>query len=795
MYKSYFKLAWRRLINEKGYNFINIGGLSIGIVVTLIIILYISHENSYDKFNPNANRIFALNGKEKFASDSIDLISMSYNSGPIISNNSPLVESYLRIYNPYNKVTIENPETNSSGILENKVLFADTNFFNFFSFNLKIGNIEEALKRPFTMVISEDAARKYFGNANPIGKILKYNNSYNFEITGIAENAPSNSSISYDFVVSLSSLFKMKEGEDMDQYPGNIMGGAFGTYLLLKNKNDQANVQNLVQFLSKKNRDLKDFSERYFLSPFLDTHLTTSFSDNTNIKYLEIFKYVAALILLLSLINYITLSITKSTLKAKEIGVRKVVGSTRVNIAQQFFIESSVNSFVAFILGFISFFITYKYFFNFIGLKIDLSFILSSRMFFTFALLFLFIVFLSGAYPSLFLSSFKPLDVINNKVSPKVKGRELRKVFTIFQFTISITLIIFSFTIKNQLHYLKNYNTGMNKENIIMIPFKYTLQNHYLAFKNDIANLNGVRETATSNYSVYGGNDVIAILPKNASQYISLPMLNIDKNFISLFNIKWEIPPQDSTNGVIINKEAIKKLNLSSNPIDQTLSVNGRIDLRIKGVVNNFNFTSLYNKLDGLCLIIMKDSSINWGTNKEGCLFVKFTPTVNIPNLITSIKNIYESYDKNTGFEYSFVDDVYNAQYKSEQRLSKIITSFSLISIFIACLGFLGLSYFLIIQMNREISIRKVLGASKLNIFNLLSKQFLSPILISNIIAFPIAWYLSNRWLQSFVYRIDIKWDSFLITLLATILIVYTIIMFQAIKAGRINPIKYLKQD
>jgi len=795
MYKSYFKLAWRRLINEKGYNFINIGGLAIGIVVSLIIILYFSHENSYDKFNPNAERVFVLNGKEKFASDSFDIFSMSYNSGPIISNNSPHVESYLRIYNPYTKVTIENPEINSSGILENKVLFADTNFFSFFSFSLKVGNIEEALKRPFTMVISEDAARKYFGNTNPIGKILKYNNSYNFEITGIAKNAPSNSSITYDFVVSLSSLFKMKEGEDMDRFRGNIISGAFRTYLLLKNKNDQANVQNLVQSLSKKDRDLKDISGRYFLSPFLDTHLNSVFTDNSNIKYLEIFKYVAALILLLSLINYISLSITKSTLKAKEIGVRKVVGSTRINIAQQFFIESSVNSFVAFIIGFILFFMTYKFFFNFIGLKIDLSFILSSRMFFTFTLLFLFIVFLSGAYPSLFLSSFKPLDVINNKFSGKVKGRELRKIFTIFQFTISVTLIIFSFTIRNQLHYLKNYNTGMSRENIVMIPFKNSIQNHYLAFKDDIVNLNGVSETATSNYPVYSATDNISVLPKNSSQYISLPMLNIDKNFISLFNIKWQIPPEDSTKGVIINKEAVKKLNLSSNPIDQDLSIKGGINLPIKGVVNNFNFSSLYNKLDGLCLIIMKDSSINWGSGKEGCLFIKFAPNVSIPNLITSIKNIYDNYDKTTGFEYSFVDDVYDAQYKSEQRLSKIITTFSLISIFIACLGFLGLSYFLIIQMNREISIRKVLGASKLNLLNLLSKQFLSPILISNIIAFPIAWYISHKWLQAFVYRIDIKWGYFLITFLATILIVYTIILFQSIKAGRINPIKYLKQD
>lgn len=795
MFKNYFNIAWRNLVNNKLYSFINIGGLAVGISVCMLILLYVAHEMSFDRFHKNSGRIFYPVMSLKQGENEMRVERMSYKTAPMLKEADPGIETYLRLKEINDNRVIENIAAPEKKFTERNITLADANFFDFFSFHLVQGDKGSVLAKPFTMVISRQAAIKYFGTDNAVGKLLKYDGQYTFEVTGVLADPPSNSSIHYDFIASMASIAGMKE-ENADISNGRVEAGAFKTFLLLKKSGSASATEKVLQQLSGMSEGkFNKFS--YSLSKLTDQHTNNDYSGNG--KYRKIFSWVAVLILFLALINYMSLATARSATRSKEVGVRKVLGAGRPNIIKQFYIESGLYAVLAFALAILLFIILKPAFYNLLQLKMDDSFVSSPYALVIFAGLFLVTVFISGSYPSLVLSSFKPVKVLYGRFSKQRGGSFVRRFFTVLQFTISVALIISSVIIHRQLDFFRNMDTGIQREHIVMIPYPKNVSQHYLAFKRSVENTKGVESVSTAATLMYGGIDMTSANSANSKENILVSEMFVDQGFIKMLGMKWKAPPADeqqvSTKGqVVINEEMARKLGLSTDPIGQEVIV-GRDSLRVAGVLKDFNFSSLHHKIEPLCLFVIKDTDSTWYADNGDCLFVKISPQENIPTLLASIRNIYDRLDKQTPFEYHFVDDAFDAQYRAEERLSRIFGVFTVITIFIACLGLFGLAAFSAAQRTKEIGIRKILGADVKSIITIVAGNFIKPVFISIIIAIPLAGLFMNKWLQDFAYRTTISVWVFVLAAAAALLIAVVTVSFHAIKAAIANPVKSLRTE
>ena len=806
MLKNYFTIALRNFRRNKIYSAINIVGLSIGLAVCMLIMLYTAHEYSYDHFHKNADRIFSTSQQTKLKAGD-DVMNFSQIDGklaPEAKQQDPNVESFVRFYQvAHPAAIIENIQNTSLKFSEENFLFADSNFFNFLTFKLLKGNPSSALQSPFSVVISEKAAKKYFGDKDPVGQSLRYNNEYNFSITAVAAKVPSNSNINFDFVASLSSLNIMRAGTGA-QSRSIIESVQCKTYFLLADPKQAPKLSKILteldqpKFPNGKPRDDMVFSSTFFLHPIKDMHLDPNDSYQFDTKYLKIFSLVAVLILLLALINYMSLSTARATLRAKEIGVRKVMGANRKTIAAQFFIESGLYTSMAFVLGYILCVAIQPAFFNFLQIDIDQSFLYSPGMIFLLVGLFLVTLVLAATYPSLVLSAYKPVMVLYGKISKHSGGISVRRFFTVFQFTISIVLIICGLVIERQMYFFMHADTGIDRERIVMVPFASNVGKHYAGFKRETQSLAAISEVSTSKYPMYKGYDIFDITDKNTKRYITLQVLTVDENFVKMLGLKWKIPPVDSLyyqNGeVIINETALEKLNLGKQPLNETINFGPK--QRVAGVLKDFNYQSLEDKIGPLCLFTSKerDTASAW-EEMGGCLFAKIKPHANTATALDQIATIYKKYEPMRPFEFRFMDEAFESVYKAEDRLAKISIAFVLITLLIASLGLLGLATFMAEQRTKEIGIRKVLGASVGSITVMLSKDFIKLVMIAIVIASPIAWWAMSKWLQGFAYRIDIGWWVFVAAGLLAIIIALATVSFQAIKAATANPVKSLRTE
>ncbi|MEP6726812.1 MAG: ABC transporter permease [Bacteroidota bacterium] len=798
MLKNYFKIAWRNLERNKLYSFINIFGLAIGLAVCMLIVLYVGHESSYDRFHKNADRMVSVQGKLKIGNDSIFVEKMSYATATLGKAYTPSVESFIRMFKDYRQPVIQNPQLPQLRFSENSFLFADSNFFGFFSFHLIKGNKKQALAHPYSVVISPKMAGKYFGKEDPVGKTIRYNSNYLFTVTGVAEKAPSNSSIQFDFIASLSSLLSVQELKQFAESP-IVQAGSFSTYFLLNNKTAAPALEASLLQLNRSSGN--GGNERFIASPFLNTHLKGNFGDSSNTKYITIFPFVAAFVLLLALINYISLATSRSAIRSKEIGVRKVMGASRSSIAMQFFTESALYTAISFALGYLLCTLFQPVFFNFLQIDVDNSFLHNSRMLLWFAILFILTVLIASTYPSLLLSAYKPVAVLYGKFSKKNGGVSVRKFFTVFQFTVSMLLIISGIVIDRQMYFFRHADTGVNRENIVMVPFSATIGKHYSTFSNEAAALPSFQQTAASHYPMYKGYDMFFTKAKNSSEDISIANINVDRNFISLLGLQWKIKPSDSfyyrtRHAVLLNEAAVEKLNLGSTPLNETLTMGNGLVYTVAGVLKDFNYQSLEGKIGALCLFILPaEDSLSLLARTGGCFFAKLGLNANTGQAIQQLKRLYEKYDSAQPFEYYFMDEAFDAMYKAEDRLAKIFSVFTAFTLLIACMGLFGLSTFMALQRTKEVGIRKVLGASVSQITSLLSKEFLKLVVIAIVIASPIAWWMMNKWLETFAYRIAISWWIFIAAGATAILIALFTISFQAIKTAVANPVKSLRSE
>ncbi|MEC7769924.1 MAG: ABC transporter permease [Bacteroidota bacterium] len=792
MIKNYLKIAWRALIRSKVYSSINIVGLSLGLAACMLIVLYVGHEYSFDKFHVNADNIYMAETELTFGNDPIYIPYMGYSKGPESKQSIPSIEDCLRYKESFESVTIKNAAAPSLKFSEDKFAFADPNFFDFFSFTLLQGNKDHVLDNPFSVVVSQRAAEKYFGSKDPVGEVFLYNDKYRFTVTGISKNTPSNSSVDFDFVASISSM------ESMEEYNESITNDYddFTTYFSLKSSADPTLVETSLLSINGDQQDKgNDVNKRYLLKPLTSLHFGKNFA---NSRYIKIFPLVAILILLLALVNYASLSTARSTTRSKEVGVRKVLGARRKAIATQFFLESSLYTVISFVVGYFLCISLQPFFFGLLDIQMDNSFLYAPQMLLSLGILLIITIVLAAIYPAILLSAYRPIVVLQGKLSKQNGGAGVRKFFTVFQFGISVVLIICAIVIDRQMYFFRHADTGVDRENIVMLPFSSDAGKHAIPFEEEIQSIPEVVQSSMGILPLYKGFNMMSVKSTNSDEMIFLPTLTVDENFISLLGLKWEIPPVDSLffknqkTAAIINKTAIEKLNLEGSPIGQ--KINGQYE--IDGVLKDFNYSSLHNKVEALCLFIKKsnDATSPWGKH-GGVIYAKIAPKSNIPSTIQQLKKVYEKYENENPFEYHFLNDAFDAQYKAEDRLAKIFGAFTGFAILIAVMGLFGLATFIAVQRRKEIGIRKVLGASIKNVTALLSIDFLKLVVFAILIASPVAYWLMGQWLQNFAYRISISWWMFALAGTGTLLIALLTISFQAIRTATTNPTKSLRTE
>jgi putative ABC transport system permease protein len=795
---NYLRSAWRGIRRNKLYSLISIGCLSIGIAVCMTIMLYVLHEHSYERWQANSRRIFAVTGTFKWGEATFNSERLSYAAAPMAAKADPQVESYLRGYPAYGPINVQDPSRQGVSFTEKgNFLYADSNFYTFFSFRLLRGRPANVLARPNALVITERAAKKYFGLADPVGRTLVVNGLYTFEVTGVQADPPSNTDLQYDLIASVSSLAGMKEMA-ANLVSQQVQGGSFKTWLLLKDAGAARRVEQTLVRLSTVKGQPADAKDTYTLTALADSHLNGNFGDTANLQYLTIFPLVAGLILLLALVNYMSLATARATARAREVGVRKVLGAGRSRLAGQFYTESAVFAVLSFLTGGLLFLLGRPFFFRLLHLRIDPSFLLSPAVLASAGGLLGLVVLLAGSYPSLVLSAFKPVAVLYGKLSRRRGGERVRKGFIVFQFTVSLSLVICSLIIEKELYFIRHTDTGVDRDNVVMVPFSSHF-GHYAAFKREVEALPGVRQASTSLYGLYNGLNAWSVKPPSGGKEQMLMAMSVDDHFISMLGLRWVQKPLqegDLLDGkhILLNETAVKDLDLSGDPVGQRLTL-GKDEVTIAGVLKDFNYDELKTKIGPLCVSVSGDTASGWGRELSGCMLAKIQAHTNVPTVVESIRKIYSRYDHQTAFEYSFADDAFDARYKAEDRLAGLFGMFTVITIVIACLGLFALATFSAQQRVKEIGIRKVLGASVGSIGALLSRDFLRPVVLAVLIACPLSWWLMNKWLEDFAYRTELSWWIFAASGLGLLLLALGTVLSRSLRAGRANPVENLRTE
>lgn len=810
MIRSYIVTAIRNLWKYRFYSLINILGLAIGLTCFLFILLYVQDELTYDKYHKNADRIYRINFEGFAFEQELDFTTVGAQVGPTILREYPEVEQIFR-FRQYggNIVAYEN-----KSFREPDWVYADSTFFDVFSFNLVKGDPKQALVEPNTLVITEEVAKKYFGNDDPIGKSVRVDNNTNYRITGVMEAMPRNTHFNFDFLASLSSR---EESRDPTWLNNN-----FHTYVVLKegvnpeavNEKFDALIRTYIgpeieQFMGKTIDDLLASGSylNFSLFPLTKIHLYSDkqneLGTNGDINYVYIFSFIGLFILLLACVNFINLSTARSATRAKEVGMRKVVGARRPQLIAQFLSESFLVAILALIIAGSLLFVLLPYFNDLSGKQFVMNEVISPNLLLLMLSLVGVVGLVAGSYPALHLSSFKPLFALKNSAIKQVGHRiSLRSVLVIFQFAITIGLIVGTIVVSDQITYIQNKKLGYDKDHVIILDNFYTLGNNCLPFKEEVAKFPEVISVTMTGAlpTPSNRNSSATFLGREAdpSKTHVLQQFTVDVDYIPTLGMEivqgrafsTEFPSDSSA--VILNEAAVALYGLDdplgvevsnfSGGTAQNPVINTR---RVIGVVKNFHFESLRNKIGPLALF-MGNSSSN--------LAMKIN-TSNVPAFISRVKELWNQMGPSQPFDYAFMEDDFNAIHEEEARVKDVFSVFTIIAIIIACLGLFGLATFTTEQRTREMGIRKVIGASISRIFFLLTTEIVKWVLIANLIALPIAYFLMKKWLEGFAYPIPLSLTIFIGALLIGVLIAVITVSYQAIRVSIISPSRALRHE
>ena len=808
MLKNYFKIARRNLLKNKTFSLINIIGLAIGLSCFILISLFVLDELSYDKFNANAKRIYRVNSDLLFNGSDLRLPVASDMMGSTLKKDYPQVEEYTRIFTSNGSKLIRKENL---FINETRVAHVDSTFFRVFSFPSVNGNTETALNEPNTVVITESTAKKYFGNADPLGKTIETNDAGKtlYRITAVIRDMPANSHFHFDF------LFSMK---NVNYDWGSYTSHNFFTYLLLKEGVNYKEFENKFPdyidryvipqasaFMNIKSRaEFEKAGNRlsYSLVPLTKIHLHSTdrnfeLSPPGNIQYVYIFSAVAIFILVIACINFMNLTTARSANRAKEVGIRKVLGTERKGLIFQFLSESILMVCFSLLFALLVVILVLPQFNTIASKSIHIKDLFSSWLLPALILLPLIVGILAGLYPAFFLSGFRPVEVLKGNLSQGSRRAGLRSLLVVFQFTTSIILIIGTIIIYGQLHFIQTTNLGFNKDQVLIVDGVYALGNKAEAFKNDILSTQGVKTATISSYLPVPSSRTDHTLSKtpvmDSKTGLDLQVWNIDYDYLKTMGMELSKGRNFSrdfadSNAIIINETTAKIIGYDE-PVGKNLyniDPGGRVTaLNIIGVVKNFHYESLRENIGPLCFHL---------GNSTGFAAFKIT-AANIPDVLKKVESAWKSLAPNMPYSYQFMDESFSEMYRSEQRIGNIVMIFSVLAILVACLGLFGLAAFVAEQRTKEIGIRKVLGASVQGIVQLLSKDFVRLVLLSILIAVPIAWYFMHKWLQDFAYRIEISWWIFAMAGTIALFIALVTISFQAVRAALANPVRSLRSE
>ncbi len=801
MLSNYLTIAFRNLLRHKAFTAINIFGLAVGLASCLLIILFVTHEMSYDRYHANAERIYRMNLHAQMDGKDINLAYTSEPAGPALLRDCPGVEAITRIRDDGDMLV----KSGNDVFKEENLAFVEQNFFSFFSIPMLKGSIEKALVAPKTVAISKTTAEKYFGENDPLGKTLSIGNLGLFQVTAVFADIPSNTHFHFDILGSFRSV---------NQGTNWLASGAH-TYVAIRKDYSLSQLEAQGQELVKKyvSAEIKQFfglsfSEflqkgnqfSFHFQPVTDIHLKSSLDDeleaNSDIKYVYIFSIIAAFILLLACVNFMNLSTAGSAGRSKEVGIRKVLGSVQTQLISQFLTESVLLTFLALVLalGFAALLLpgfndltgklfTFRAIFN---LPVLTGAIIASLL----------IGLLAGSYPAFVLSSFRPISVLKGSIQAGFRSGWLRNTLVTGQFVVSIGIIIATLVANQQLSFMQNKKVGFDKEQVLVLHDTQVLDTKLNAFKNELNGLSPVIKVSLAGYLPVGFSrkSVDGVQVRNGSRIVTHRTKGyyIDEDYLSTLGVGLaqgrNFFPSDKS-AIMINEAAARAYGFK-NPIGQQVSLTGdgsqgsKQTYTIVGVVRDFHFESMHQRIAPLMMFY-------GGDNSQLALRIK---TDDIPDLLHKIEKLWKAQTDNP-FVYSFLNERFNAMYQSEQRIGRLFGIFAGLAVLISCLGLFGLAAFATHQRTKEIGVRKVLGASVASIVSLLLANFLKLILIAILIAAPLAGYFMNKWLQDFAYRIDLSWWIFALAGVMAISIAILTVSYQTIKAALVNPVKSLKSE
>jgi putative ABC transport system permease protein len=795
MFRNYFKTALRNLVRNKVYSFINISGLSLGLACAMLIVLYVKDETSYDRFHANVKNIYRVTVKSLTPDGSANVGgNTGYLQGPRFTANVPGMRSFVRIQSNYMDMK------NGDDVKSEEIFDVDSNFFSMFSFPLISGNPKTALLQPNSIVISEDAAKQRFGTTQALNKIIMVNDNDNFvpyTVTAVAKNCPQNSSIKFKMLTAI----KVSKADATDN--NNWFNIFLNTFVVL---DANANIRSVEAQMKKyyesdAKETIKLMAEKYDvkskqifqLQPFTEMHLSTELGasnglvDSSNPVYSYILTGIAVFILLIACINFINLTIARSLKRAKEIGIRKVVGGERKQLIIQFLGESFTLCFIAFVFAILIVQLVLPVFNQLSNKALALSYLFDVKLVAGYIVLFLVTGLLAGFYPALVLSKYSPVQTLYSRFL--IAGKNyLQKSLVVLQFALASFLIIATFTVFSQFNYLTTEKLGYDDSNLVMVE-NYMKPEKFAVFKNELLKSSSIINVAPKNAGFWG-----TIAKVNGDSTIQFAYETVAENYIPLLKIPVALGrnfsedyPSDSSQSVLVNEAFAKKAGWK-NPIGQEVNFwyQNNKKYKVIGVVKDYHYETL-GKTIYPQLFTMKP-------NGFGIAYIKIKPNSEASSL-KQIQKIFKSLFPFAPYSFKFKDQENLKNYEAERKWKQIMLYSAILTIFISCIGLFGLSVLSAEKRTKEIGIRKVLGASVSNVATILSKDFLKLVLIALFISIPLAWIAGNKWLENYPYRITLNWAMFLIAALLVILIALATVSFQAIKAAVANPVKSLRTE
>jgi len=801
MIKNYIKTALRNLKRHKGYAFINILGLAMGMACCILIGLFILHQLSYDTYHENADRIYRLCLDAQLGGNILQIPLSNEPVGPVLENDYPEVLSAARL-----KIRDRIPIKYKDRLFyEDQIFWTDNSIFEVFTFPMIEGNPRNALDRPYTLVLTRTLAEKYFGDEDPVGKILKINDRDDYRVTGVVEDVPHNSHFTFNMLCSFETLYASGRVER-----GTWLNFNLYTYLLLPENYDQRKLEAKFPILVEQymGGEMKAMGGHldYFLQPLerihLYSHMENEIAPTGDIRNVYVFSAIAFFILMIACINFMNLATARSSLRAREVGLRKVVGARKKELIKQFMGESLIYSFLAMIIGLVLVYWILPYFRSMLDIELGFSSADAGWMILGLLALVIFVGLTAGSYPAVFLSSFHPARVLKGESHTGKGHSRFRRVLVTAQFVISVVLIIGTGIIMSQIRFMKRADLGFDKNNIVVLPIMDSdIRNSLDSIKNRLEEIPGVLSVGASSIIPGGEPDVSPMIPQGFTPEQSIPMekIYVDSDFLNTLDMKIiqgrnfsRDFSTDPNQALIINETAVNAFGWKE-PIGKTIQhPTGSTPSSIQwekrtviGVVKDFHIKSLHQAVSPLHI-----------TNSPylNMLSIKIRNSEQAETL-KRISNTWKTIDPGRPFDYFFLDETYDSQYRAEKELSRILTSFSVFAVFVACLGLFGMASFATERRRREIGIRKVLGASVPDVLVLLTKDFVKLVILANLIAWPLAYLGMKNWLQNFAYRTQIEISVFFMTGFISILIAVFTVTYQSLRAALTDPAQAIKYE